>query len=98
MKSLDFLCLSEIWLSSLEFLKNVFKGYKCKYLPPKSSKCGGVAFFYRQTYKVELIEDLKINFVSDDLIDVDKISLKPETDNGIKCTIGVIYIVILNQI
>ena len=87
----DFICLSEIWLSCLEFLKNVFKGYKCKYVPPKSSKCGGVAFFYKQTYKVELIHDLKINSVSDDLIDVDEIWLKAETDNGIKCTIGVIY-------
>ena len=78
----DFICLSKIGLSCLEFLKNVFKGYKCKYVPPKSSKCGGVAFFYKQTYKVELIHDLKINSVSDDLIDVDEIWLKAETEKG----------------
>ena len=40
---------------------------------------------------MELIHDLKINSVSDELIDVDEIRLKAERANGIKCTIGIIY-------
>ena len=85
------LCLREIWQSSLTFLSNIFKGYKCKYVPPKSSKCGGVALFYRQNYKIEINKTLKVNADSDDAIDVDEIWLNTETDTGIKSTIGIIY-------
>ena len=87
----DYLCLTEIWQSSLTFLSNIFKGYKCKYVPPKSSKCGGVALFYRQNYKIEINKTLKVNADSDDAIDVDEIWLNTETDTGIKSTIGIIY-------
>ena len=34
------------------FLRNV---YKYTLNPPKSSKCGGLALFYRSDYKVEKI-------------------------------------------
>ena len=87
----DYICLTEIWLSNLEFLSNIFKGYKCKFVPPKSSKCGGVALFYRQDYKVEILPDLKINSVDNDNIDVDELWLSTETANGLKCTIGIVY-------
>ena len=68
----DFLCLTEIWSSNLT-LANAFQDYKCKYVPPESSKCGGVALFYRQNYKVEINDDLEINTDSTDIIDVDEI-------------------------
>ena len=87
----DFLCLTEIWDSNLTFMAKIFPGYKCKYVPPKSSKCGGVALFYRQNYKVEINNDLQLNSNKDDIIDVDEIWLNTETENGIKSTIGVIY-------
>ena len=87
----DYICLTEIWLSNLEFLSNIFQGYKCKFVPPKSSKCGGVALFYRQDYKVEILPDLKINSVDNDNIDVDELWLSTETANGLKCTIGIVY-------
>ena len=87
----DFICLCETWSTSMSFLKNIFQGYKCKYVLPKSSKCGGVALFYRENYKVEIIKDLKINSSTDDIIDVDELWVSTETDNGIKSTLGIIY-------
>ena len=75
----------------MTFLKNIFKGYKCKYVPPKSSKCGGVALFYRETFKVEILHDLNINSSPNDIIDVDELWVSIETDSGIKCTLGTIY-------
>ena len=75
----------------MSFLKNIFQGYKCEYVLPKSSKCGGVALFYRENYKVEIIKDLKINSSTDDIIDVDELWVSTETDNGIKSTLGIIY-------
>ena len=75
----------------MSFLRDIFKGYKCKYVPPKSSKCGGVALFYRENYKIETLHDLKINSLPNDIIDVDKLRVSKETDSGIKCTLGTIY-------
>ena len=72
-------------------MTNIFENYKCQYAPPKSSNCGGVALFYRKSYKVEILKDLSINSVPDDSIDVDELWLDAETDNDSKCTIGIIY-------
>ena len=44
-------CLTEIWNSNLTFMGKIFRGYKCKNVPQKSSKCGSVDLFYRQNYK-----------------------------------------------
>ena len=87
----DFICLTELWKTNISFMGNIFQDYKCKYAPPKSSNCGGVALFYRKNYKVEVLKDLQINSVSDDIIDVDELWLNTETDNGSKSTIGIIY-------
>ena len=72
-------------------MAKIFPGYKCKYFPPKSSKCGGVCLFYRQNYKVEKSNDQQLNQNNNDIIDDDEIWLNSETENGIKTTIGVIY-------
>ena len=87
----DFLCPTEIWNSNLIFMDKIFPGYKCKYVPLKSSKCEGVALFYRQNYKVEINNDLQLNSNKDDIIDVGEIGLNTGTENGIKSTIAVIY-------
>ena len=87
----DFICLTELWKTNISFLGNILRDYKCKYEPPKSSNCGGVALFYRKNFKVEVLNDLNINSVSDDIIDVDDLWLNTETENGSKSTIGIIY-------
>ena len=68
----DLITLCETWSTNMTFLKNILKGYKCKYVPPKSSKCGGVALFYRENYKVEILHNLNINSSPNDVIDVDQ--------------------------
>ena len=80
----------------MSYLKNILPGYKCKFVPPKSSKCGGVAVFYKNNYKVEIRTDFLINSeypCSDieDVIDVDELWIDSETNNGFKSTIGIIY-------
>ena len=74
----------------MTFLTNIIPGYKCKFIPPQSSKCGGVAVFYKQNYKVEIKHDLKINSDALDIIDVDELWIDAETDSGFQSTIGVI--------
>ena len=69
----------------------MFRGYKCKYIPPKSSKCGGVALFYKQQYKIETIKGLAINNIPNDIIDVDELWVNAETSTGFKCSIGIVY-------
>ena len=88
----DLICLTEIWATNITFLTNIFEGYKCKYVPPKSSKCGGVALFYRQNYKVEVENDFKINSITNDIIDVDELWLNVELAKDEKCTLGIIYL------
>ena len=50
-----------------------------------------MALFYKQTYKAEIINNLKINSVSEEAIDVDEIWVNVETDKRLQCTIGIIY-------
>ena len=76
----DLITLCETWSTNMTFLKNIFKGYKCKYVPPKSSKCGGIALFYRENYKVEILQDLNINSSPHDIIDVDELWVSIETE------------------
>ena len=81
--------ISEIWTTNIEFMDNLFPGYTFIYEPPKSSHVGGVGIYYKKQFKVDRLDELKLDTTNK--TDIEDLWINIQTEQNLNFTLGAIY-------